>query len=63
MVCFDRRDLSRQPVLLLTQPREVALEGVLLAGLALEHIGDLRQAEPELAQQQDALQAHERGSS
>ena len=28
---------------------------------SLEHIGDLRQPEPEFAQQQNALQAHERG--
>ena len=58
---FDRRDLTGEPVLLLTQPREVALEGALFGGLARQHLGDLRQPEPELAQQQDALQPHERG--
>ncbi len=42
-----------------TQPREVARQGVFLGCLAIEHLRDLREPEPELAQQQDALQPHE----
>ena len=52
--------LPRQPLLLALQPAQVVPECGGLVGLPLQHGGDLGQPEPELAEQQDALQTHER---
>src|SRR5690606_12382362 len=41
-------------------PPSVGVQGLHIAGLAREHLGDRRQAEPEVSQQQLALQPHER---
>ena len=52
--------LPRQPLLLASQPAKVVAQRGRLVGLPLEHRADVRQPETELAQQQDALQPHER---
>jgi hypothetical protein len=57
---FDGGDAAGEPPLLLPQPGEVAAQRRRLVGLPVEHVADVREAEPQVAQQQDPLQAHER---
>lgn len=51
----DSADLAVEPVLLLLQPVQVGEQGIRVAPLPLEHLGNRGQSETEFAQQQDAL--------
>lgn len=56
----NARDLSVDPFALLPQPLEVAVEGTPVVLLAAQHLRDGGDAESEVSQHEDPLQAHER---
>ena len=51
--------LPREPLALGLEPDEMGAQGDHLVRLAVEHRTDLLEPEPQLAEQQDALQSHE----